>query len=352
MELVHKTAHGRIIHGDNLDVLHKLPQNSADSCISDFPYGIDFMGKRWDTGRNFYSWCRERALALIRVMKPGGYAAIFGHPKTNHRMKCAFEDSGFKIVEEIDWIFCTGFPKNQDISKLLAKSGCASPSLIARWSGWKTAGLKPAHETITIFQKPMQDTYINNLKEYGCGGMNIDACRTSMTDQDREIINAKASKNPTANYASSGSRVYGKYAVDVAQPANEKGRFPMNVAFSEEAAVLFDACTEDSHSRMFPVFKYHRKVAPRERKLPNSAPNPHVTLKPVDLIKWLIQLLTPLNGFTLDITAGSCTHGVACEMLNRSGEYCLSWLNIELQNTNEEPYCNIGQLRVSEAAER
>ena len=95
--------------------------NSVDSCISDFPYNLNFMGKRWDNAKNFYNWNKDRAEKLYPVMKPGGYVAIFGHPKTNHRMKCAFEDAGFKIVEEIDWIYLTGFIKNQDIGKLFLK---------------------------------------------------------------------------------------------------------------------------------------------------------------------------------------------------------------------------------------
>lgn len=80
-----------------------------------------WSGNSWDNTGNFYEWCKARAEKLIRVMKPGGYVAIFGHPKTNHRMKCAFEDAGFKIVEEIDWVYLSGFPKNQDIGKMFLK---------------------------------------------------------------------------------------------------------------------------------------------------------------------------------------------------------------------------------------
>ena len=69
----------------------------------------------------FYDWCYQRAVELFRIIKHGGYVAIFGHPKTNHRMKCAFEDAGFKIVEEIDWVYLTGMPKCQNIGKLYLK---------------------------------------------------------------------------------------------------------------------------------------------------------------------------------------------------------------------------------------
>lgn len=122
IEIICETSHGKIIHEDNIKVLKTLEPESIDNCISDFPYDLSFMGKKWDTTGNFYEWNKSRAEGLYRVLKCGGYVAIFGHPKTNHRMKCAFEDIGFKIVEEIDWVYLTGMPKNQDIGKLFDKA--------------------------------------------------------------------------------------------------------------------------------------------------------------------------------------------------------------------------------------
>jgi site-specific DNA-methyltransferase (adenine-specific) len=121
LDIIYKNENGRIIHGDNLEVLEKFKENSVDSCISDFPYNLSFMGKKWDNTNNFYNWCKQRAEKLHKIIKPGGYVCIFGHPKTNHRMKCAFEDVGFNIVEEIEWCYLTGMPKNQDIGKLFLK---------------------------------------------------------------------------------------------------------------------------------------------------------------------------------------------------------------------------------------
>ena len=82
--------------------------------------------------------------------------------------------------------------------------------------------------------------------------------------------------------------------------------------------------------------------------LKNGERNPHVTLKPVDLIKWLIKLITPINGFTIDITAGSCTHALACEELNTDGGYNLKYIDIELCNDEENPYCDVGKQRVED----
>lgn len=118
---VFKTENGTLIQGDNVEIMKLYEDDYFDNCISDFPYDLSFMGKKWDTYNNFYDWCNTRAKELYRILKPGGYALIFGHHKTNHRMKCAFEDAGFKIVEEIDWIYASGFPKNQDIGKMFLK---------------------------------------------------------------------------------------------------------------------------------------------------------------------------------------------------------------------------------------
>ncbi len=332
----------------------------------------------------FYDWCYERAEKLYKVMKHGGYVAIFGHPKTNHRMKCAFEDAGFKIVEETDWVYLTGMPKNQDIGKLFDKASKAKRQMIGaskwhsegrtvtygsngiyngqsdtvigdgrwettpttdlakKWNGWKTAGLKPAHEPITIFQKPLEGTYVQNIEKYGCGGMNINACRVPISKADIDMLNAKASKNPTTSYSDREDKIYGAYAEDKAMPPNELGRFPSNMILDEYANTLLGG-----NNKNFTVIKYQPKVSPSERKLPNGERNPHVTLKPIGLIKWLIKLLTPTDGTTIDITAGSCTHAVACEELNKHDGYSLKYIDIELMNSENEPYCDVGKMRVN-----
>ena len=415
MQIIHKTESGTIVQGDNIEVMEKIKENTVDSCISDFPYNLSFMGKKWDTSENFYDWCYKRAVGLYRIMKPGGYVCIFGHPKTNHRMKSAFEDAGFKIVEEIDWVYLTGMPKNQDIGKLFDKKAGKKRPLSDRqrpiggrrgvyegqggnwgetenipqteeskiWDGWKTAGLKPAHEPITIFQKPLEGTYIQNIKRYGCGGMNIDACRVPINP---EIDDPRLGGKGDWSTKKAAENIYeGGYAGERV-PSSELGRFPPNVIMDEYIAEEFDEQTGISKSqaslrknrkrnneniygngkgipqcdlyspysdsgggsRMFPIIKYCTKVSPTERKLPNGERNPHVTLKPVELIKWLIKLVTPINGKTIDITAGSCTHAVSVEELNKNEGYNLKYIDIELMNTKSEPYCDVGKMRVEE----
>lgn len=386
-----KTIKGSVIYGDNIEVMSSLKENYFDSCISDFPYNLKFMGKKWDTQSNFYGWCKLRAKELYRIIKPGGYVLIFGHPKSNHRMKSAFEDVGFNIVDEIDWIYASGFPKNQDISKMFDKdvgvkrnkilnplankqtgqqagkglSGSRQNNtyiepipisdLAKQWDGWKTSGLKPAHEPITVFQKSLKGKYIDNIKEYNCGAMNIDACRIPTSQEDK------------------------------ASPANEIGRFPSNIIFDNIMGQELDGQSgirksgtsngnatigENSHGNITPLkrgkliprndiggasrfflnidndmlpFMYCSKASKKEK----GEGNIHVTVKPKKLIKWLIKLVTPKNGTTIDITAGSGTHGLCCEELNNEENYNLEWLNVEMLNTEKEPYCNIAKNRIN-----
>ena len=387
MSIYFETKSGKIIYDDNVNMLNYIDEMSVDTCISDFPYAISFMGKEWDTKKNFYDWCKVRSDLIFRVLKHGGYAAIFGAPKTNHRLKCAFEDSGFLIVEEIDWIYLSGMPKNQDVGKMFDSIGNSELAIL--YKDWKTSGLKPAHETITIFQKPLEGTYVENIKKYNCGAMNIGACRVPISKEDIDMINAKASKNPTTTYQDKETKLYGDYALDMAVPANPDGRFPPNIVLQDNVTDLIDAETgitkssggsgeastvnrarniygaynqeQNEHyhndslggygdvgggSRLFPVFHYCTKVSPSERLLSNGERNPHVTLKPKELIKWLIKLLTPIEGFTIDVTAGSCTHAVACEELNIESNYKLKYVDIELCNDELNPYCRVGKDRV------
>jgi len=263
------------------------------------------------------------------------------------------------------------FDKNIKI-KQLPNGKFKIPDEIKQYMNYKTSGLKPAHEPITIFQKPLEGTYIENIEKWNCGAMNIDACRVGV-----ETIKTNGKRNGTGN-----SLEWSKYK----SPENfigeiHIGRFPPNVIIDEYIAKEFDKQTGEKTSkrsmrgigfsdslvygkgdknfntergyndsgggsRMFPIIKYCPKVSPKERQLPNGERNPHVTLKPVELIKWLIKLVTPKDGTTIDITAGSCTHAVAVEELNRDEGYNLKYIDIELMNTETEPYCDVGKMRV------
>lgn len=104
-------------HGDCLDVLRGMADNSVDSIVTDPPYGLSFMGKKWDYDVPSVDVWRE----CLRVLKPGGHLLAFAGTRTQHRMAVRIEDAGFEIRDMIAWTYGSGFPKSMDVSKQLDK---------------------------------------------------------------------------------------------------------------------------------------------------------------------------------------------------------------------------------------
>lgn len=389
----------KIYLGDNLGLLKKLDDNSIHSCVSDFPYNLSFMGKKWDTIQNYYQWNYDRAKELLRVLKPGGYCLIFGGTRTHHRLVCAFEDAGFQIKDEMQWIYGSGFPKSYNISKGFDKkvgakrevigeykhptakngdrTGNKSPyqaenchldgsyeltspttKLAKQWDGWGTA-LKPAQEPIMVAQKPIEKNYCYNIEKYGVGGLNIDDCRIE------GIVGYRSS----GGFNSGGnSNCYGD-SKGVKDTLYNKGRFPANIIFDEEAAELLDKQTgilksgsncvrrkegsfiehgglgkagdiqitygdKGGASRFF----YCAKASKKERTEDNQIENKHPTVKPTKLIKYLVKLITPPNGICLDICEGSGTHVKAILQLNKEG-YNFKYIGFEKDKDSYDIAC-------------
>ena len=106
-----------IINNDSLIALKELPENSIDAIVTDPPYGLSFMGKKWDydvPSTEIWTEC-------LRVLKPGGYLLAFAGTRTQHRMAVRIEDAGFEIRDMIAWIYGSGFPKSLNIGKAVDK---------------------------------------------------------------------------------------------------------------------------------------------------------------------------------------------------------------------------------------
>ena len=193
-----------ILQGNCLDVLPTLESNSVDSIVTDPPYGISFMGKKWDYDVPSVDVWRE----CLRVLKPGGHLLSFAGTRTQHRMAVNIEDAGFEIRDMIAWVYGQGFPKSHNVGNAVDKSlGCenrghaissgsqihpttgkprANGELLPKyegrtdegkkWAGFGTA-LKPAMEPITVARKPLVGTVAANVLAHGTGGLNIDGCR-------------------------------------------------------------------------------------------------------------------------------------------------------------------------------
>jgi DNA modification methylase len=198
-------------HGDCLAVLKELPDNSIDSIVTDPPYGLSFMGKKWDYDVPSVEIWAE----CLRVLKPGGHLLAFAGTRTQHRMAVRIEDAGFEIRDMIAWVYGSGFPKSLDVSKAIDKAAGAEREVLSetfrgfnagkssgicgetvpctdkvtapatesakQWQGWGTA-LKPALEPITVARKPLMGTVAENVLEHGTGGLNIDGCRVGTDD--------------------------------------------------------------------------------------------------------------------------------------------------------------------------
>jgi site-specific DNA-methyltransferase (adenine-specific) len=158
----------KLYQGDNIQSLKKLPNNSIDSVVSDPPYGLSFMGKKWDYDVPSVEFWKE----VYRVLKPGGHVLSFGGTRTYHRMVVNIEDAGFEIRNQIMWLYGSGFPKSNNIGKAVDKLQGNS-----EWEGWGTA-LKPAVEPICVARKPLSEKSVaENVLKWGTGGINIDGCR-------------------------------------------------------------------------------------------------------------------------------------------------------------------------------
>jgi DNA modification methylase len=318
----------RVVLGDCRDVLRTLADNSVDSVVTDPPYELGFMGKSWDsTGIAYDVTVWEECL---RVLKPGGHILAFGGSRTFHRLAVAVEDAGFEIRDTIAWISSKTFPKSLNVEKAMNKAGMDG-SVAA---GWGT-GLKQVVEPVVLGRKPLIGTVAENFLAWGVGGLNIDASRVKY--ESGEVDFSKQQKQGVNNPL----RIGGAKPGDVVQMWKPEGRWPANVILDEVTAGLVDeqsgvsksgdkkphkqkstaqnkfnyssstinAFAGDSGgaSRFF----YVAKTSKRDRNEGLETPSTHPTVKPTQLMRYLIKLVTPPGGTVLDPFTGSGSTGKA-----------------------------------------
>ncbi len=271
----------KIFNGNCLDVLKKMPDNFVDTIITDPPYGLSFMGKKWDYDVPSVEIWQE----CLRVLKHGGTALIFAGSRTQHRMAVNVEDAGFILKDCIMWLYGSGFPKATDISKQLDKgherkvigenpnyhsegkrSGTglnhynentksfsnpdsaknitepATPEPATPeaklWNGWKSHGLKPAYEPIIVAMKPNDGTYANNALKHGVSGLNIDGSRIPFVENDDNRI-GKGYKHKAKAGLENGEHKDNQSGTHQTLH-NQQGRYPANIILDEEAGKILD----------------------------------------------------------------------------------------------------------------
>ena len=138
----------KLLKGNNLETLKQIPDNSIDSIVTDPPYGLSFMNKKWDYDVPSVEFWQE----AYRVLKPGGHILSFGGTRTYHRMVVNIEDAGFEIRDQIMWIYGSGFPKSHNIGKAVDKRGGESISWFGDWlKNWRKENNIPQSKVAELF---------------------------------------------------------------------------------------------------------------------------------------------------------------------------------------------------------
>jgi site-specific DNA-methyltransferase (adenine-specific) len=292
------TPEAVVYHGNCLDELKNLPDNSVDAIVTDPPYGLGnadpeyimsalkmwmdgdrehipagkgFMGKQWD------AFVPPPAVwdECFRVLKPGGHILVFAGTRTQDLMGLSVRMAGFEIRDSISWIYGSGFPKSLDISKALDKMAGAEREVIGRnpnsrenatkentlyesgtvgktdfitapatdaakqWAGWGTA-LKPALEPIIVGRKPLSEKNVSlNVLKWGTGGINIDGSRVGNEERTDTITeNGFGSNFMDDGWVPSG-KSYEKTVT---------GRFPANLIFSHAEDCVEVGVVEESYA--------------------------------------------------------------------------------------------------------
>lgn len=348
-----------IITGDCLTQLKTLPDCSVDSIVTDPPYGLSFMGKKWDYDVPSVEVWTE----CLRVLKPGGHLLAFAGTRTQHRMACRIEDAGFEIRDMIAWVYGSGFPKSHN-------------------GPWGGTALKPALEPITMARKPLIGTVAENVLAHGTGALNIEGCRVEGDKaggsggapmkmgganhrpfhdaEERRSFDVSLGRWP-ANLVHDGSdEVLAAFPNAPGQMADVSGTAPSNKTSNVYGAMkhVGEASQNDdndgavgfkmkpgarrldagSSARFFYCAKASRAdrndgldgmplrqsgmvsntsgqhITRRDGGAPKPAANHHPTVKPTDLMRYLVRLVTPPRGIVLDPYMGSGSTLKAAEL--------------------------------------
>jgi DNA modification methylase len=404
-------AGATLIQGDSRLKMAEMEENSIDAIVTDPPYGLTegpldieelltewmaggehkgagrgFMGKKWDSTVPSPALWRE----ALRVLKPGGHCLAFAGTRTAHLTTLALQLAGFEVRDVLIWHYGQGMPKSRNIGHHL---GLVSGTAVG-------SGLKPSYEPIIVARKPLQTglTLTANARQWGTGGINIDASRIgttqtsvsgpsgrwpanalfSHTDECRllgceEVVSgAHAPGQRMSGYGRFGG---GKVVADgesfspgretaekwacapgcpIAALDEQQGNMPSRyfqtfspldeVLIGEKAAFLYAPKPTKREreagltSGEFEARRGERLAYGVRDEVATTRLNVHPTVKPIAVMRWLIELACPEGGTVLDPFMGSGSTGCAAALAGRH------FVGIELDE--EEGYRDIAAGRI------
>lgn len=365
------------ISSDNPNVRGRRRAPAVSLSAIEYNYSVSGL-------RGFQQWTERWAVEVFRVLKPGAYLVVCGAPRSHHRMMCGLEDAGFVVRDCFAWLFGSGFPKNKNMG-----------------NGRGTA-LKPAHEPIALAWKPFKGTITANVEKYGTGALNIDACRIEggerhLIDATANVITGDGRFGSMAGSRSAGSTDLGRWPANVLldeeaaamldeQTGDCRSAYPGNdAAAAAYAGTVHNETEQVAYGKFSPLaglaysdsggpsrFYYIAKPSREERDYgcdgltarsggeatdrkdgsaglnnpragagrTGGSRNFHPTVKPVELMRWLVKLVTPIGGTVLDPFTGSGTTGMACRYEQRE------FIGIE----KEAEYLAIAERRIAAVA--
>lgn len=291
----------RLLQGECTEVMARLPEARVDAVVCDPPYGIDWQGESWDgraireaaaraggerlnPNEAFELWCRGWAEACLRVMRPGAHLLAFGSPRTWHRLTAGLEDAGLEIRDTLMWLYGTGMPKTR------------------RYAGDRASALKPAFEPIVLARKPPEGTLADNARRHGTGLLELGGCRVEGRHPADVLI---------GHEADCGEKGCAP-GCPVAEADGAAGRLlePSLFLYCPKAdRTERDAGCEELPEQAFDLFPNAGTSGP--------ARNHHPSVKPAELMRWLVRLACPPGGLVLDPFMGSGSTGIAAVLESR-----------------------------------
>lgn len=296
-----------LIEAGSRKLLTSFPDASVDAVVTDPPYGLNFNHQAWDggslaSGDGFQAFTTAWARELRRILKPGAYLTAFGASRTAHRLIAGIEDADLEVRDQLLWLYGSGVPKSR------------------RLAGGLGSALKPMYEPIVLARRPFDPTTpatLDNVARHGTGALNIDAARIRRPAGEPNVEgfwppHVALSHEPACGQATCRSECAVRLIDQIAARERQPGSPPFSrlCYIAKATRAEREAGCGQLEQRVSPIFS-------RGSGTPKPRANRHPTVKPIDLMRWLVRLVVPPGGVVLDPFAGSGSTGIAAVLEKR-----------------------------------